>query len=276
MKRYQILIIPGILAICVIAAVSMLLGSGEKNLASIQTEGAGWEVKQKETASRMMEVPIILYHDIDGKGAFSVDSATLRKHFEFFRDNNIKVVPLSDFLSRMDNPKPYDGRVLVITFDDGYKSMYTKLMPLVDEFHYPITLFVYTDNVREKAEKAITWDELRELQAHGIDIQSHTLSHPDLLKLSAEGTASSRSQIFREIYFSRRIIEARMGKPVGYLAFPFGRYDLDIVRCAMDAGYTRVFSTDYGSNVVTRNNYSIRRHHIKRNYTINDLAEIIK
>lgn len=276
MKRYRILIIPALLAAGLIAAVSVMLGSGENDIVTVKTGENGWEVKKQETASRLLEVPIILYHDIDGKGAFSVDSATLRKHFEFFRDNGITIVSLSDLLERLDNPRPYEGRTLVITFDDGYKSMFTKLLPLVDEFHYPVTLFVYTDNIREKAEKAITWDDLKTLQAHGIDIQSHTISHADLPKLEAAGTDAARGQLFRELYYSRKLMAARMGKPVDYLAFPFGRYDLETVRCAMEAGYKRVFTTDYGSNVVTRNNYCIRRHHIKRNYTLNDLAQIIK
>ncbi|MGL4370998.1 MAG: polysaccharide deacetylase family protein, partial [Spirochaetota bacterium] len=68
----------------------------------------------------------------------------------------------------------------------------------------------------------------------------------------------------------------KMGKPVEFLAFPYGKYDLDCVQYAMNAGYTHVFTTDYGSNVVTRNNYCLRRHHIKRNYSINMIKEIIQ
>lgn len=275
MKRYAILIIPVLLAALVISAVSVLLG-GSRSADDLGSGAAGWTVKEKEESSRLLEVPIILYHDIDGKGPFAVSSAMLRSHFEYFRDNKITVIPISELFDRMNNPRPWDGRTVVVTFDDGFKSMYTKLLPLVDEFRYPVTLFVYTDNVREKGEKIITWDDLRTLQQHGIDIESHTLSHADLTKLDDAGSADAKSQIFRELYYSRLLLSRRLGKPVDYLAFPYGRYSTRIVRYAMDAGYTRVFTTDYGSNVVLRNNYCIRRHHIKKNYTLKDLAAIIQ
>ena len=181
MKRYAIFIIPVILAASVITAVTVLLG-GPRDTGELGSGDAGWTVKEKEESSRLLEVPIILYHDIDGKGSFAVTGKTLREHFEYFRDNGITVVPLSDLLDRMSNPRPYGGRTIVITFDDGYKSMYTKLLPLVDEFHYPVTLFVYTDNVRDEGDRIITWNELRTMQAHGIDIESHTISHADLTK----------------------------------------------------------------------------------------------
>jgi peptidoglycan/xylan/chitin deacetylase (PgdA/CDA1 family) len=275
MKRYAILIIPSALALCVIAAVTILLGV-PRETAQLGSGDTGWTVKEKEESSRLLEVPIILYHDIDGKGPFAVSSAMLRSHFEYFRDSNITVLPLSSLLERMNNPRPYTGRTIIITFDDGYKSMLTKLLPLVDEFHYPVTLFVYTDNVRDKAEKIITWDDLKLLQSHGVDIQSHTISHADLPKLDEAETAQSKAQLFRELYYSRLILEKRLGKPVDFLAFPYGRYSNQVIRYAMDAGYSRVFTTDYGSNVVLHNNYCIRRHHIKKNYTIKDLSAIIE
>lgn len=275
MKRYMILLIPVLLGAGIIAAMAALLGSSGNRM-EMASGDAGWKVKETENVTRILEVPIIFYHDIDGKGSYAVDSKTLRSHFEYFRAHDITVVPLSDLLERMDNPRPFKGRSIAITFDDGFKSMYTKLLPLVDEYHYPVTLFVYTDNVREKGEKVITWSELKILQAHGIDIQSHTISHADLTKLHEAGTAEAQGKLFRELYYSRRLLAQKMGKPVDFLAFPYGKYDTDIVRYAMEAGYTRVFTTDDGPNVVTRNNYCIRRHHIKKNYTIEDLSAIIR
>lgn len=233
-------------------------------------------VKDNETVSRLLEVPIILYHDIDGKGAFSITSKQLREQFAYFRDLGITVVPLSDLIDRLENPRPYDGRVIVITFDDGYKNMYLKLLPIVKEFGYPVTLFVYTDFVNDKGKKAIHWDELREMQRNGIDIQCHTKSHPDLPKLLENDTPESREKVYKELYLSRIYIESKLGKPVDLIAFPYGRYDLKTIQLAYFAGYRRVFSTDYGSNIVTRNNYCLRRHHIKRNYSLATIEKIIK
>jgi len=90
------------------------------------------------------------------------------------------------------------GRTVAISFDDGFQSMYTKLLPLSREFNYPITLFVYTDNVYSRAEKSITWRRLRELDAGGVTVESHTISHADLVRLYARNTQESRKKIFDE------------------------------------------------------------------------------
>ncbi|HNX60022.1 MAG TPA: polysaccharide deacetylase family protein, partial [Spirochaetota bacterium] len=182
MKRYRILIIPMIIAPVLILAVFLIARPAETKIAA-PSSSQELRVKENEAVSRLLEVPIILYHDIDGKGAFSITSKQLREQFAYFRDHGITVVPLSDLIDRLENPRPYDGRVIVITFDDGYKNMYLKLLPIVKEFGYPVTLFVYTDFVNDKGKKAIHWDELREMQRNGIDIQCHTKSHPDIPKL---------------------------------------------------------------------------------------------
>lgn len=235
-----------------------------------------WTVKETESISRLLQVPIILYHDVDGKGPFSVTKETLHTHFEMFRSKGYTVVPLKDLIERFKDPQPFSEKSIVITFDDGYKNMYVKLLPLVREFKYPVTLFVYTDFVYSKSTKSITWDELNEMQNDGIDIQSHTMSHPDLPALSKEISPESKEKLYRELYLSRILLEAKLNKTVDLLAYPFGRYDLDTIQLARYAGYTRVFSTDDGSNFVSYNNYCLRRHHIKRSYSLKMVESIIE
>jgi peptidoglycan/xylan/chitin deacetylase (PgdA/CDA1 family) len=276
LKHYRIFIIPIISAAFVIFIVVFIMRQSNAERTTMENANERWSIKQKETFSRLLKVPIILYHEIDGKGPFSVTFETLQSHFEYFKENNITIVPLSDLISRLDNPRPYEGRVLVITFDDGYKNMYKKLLPLNREYNYPITLFVYTDFVSEHGTKAITWDELREMQKGGIDIQCHTQSHADLVKLAVKDTEESRSKLFRELYLSRKKIELQLGKPVDLLAFPFGYYDTKTIQLAQFAGYRKVFSTDEGSNPVSYNNYCLRRHHIKNSFTLDTLSKIIE
>jgi len=185
------------------------------------------------------------------------------------------LVGLDELGARLEARDGREDPVVAITFDDGYKNMYAKLLPIVRDYGYPITLFVYTDFIREKSTKALTWSELREMQQNGIDIQSHSISHPDLVKIAAKDTPESREKLYREFYLSRKLIELKMGKPVDLFAFPFGYYDTKTIQCASLAGYRRVFSTDEGANPVSRNNYCLRRHHIIKNYPLNKIIKII-
>jgi peptidoglycan/xylan/chitin deacetylase (PgdA/CDA1 family) len=235
-----------------------------------------WLHKDKEIKSRLLAIPILLYHNIDGKGPFSIDAKTLREHFQLIRDRGIRVIPLHELIQRLEHPVPYRDKVIVITFDDGYGSLYTKLLPLAREFGYPVTLFVYSDNISLKSTKNLTWDRIRYMDRMGIDIQAHSISHADLTQLSKKNDPASRKRLFEEIYLSKRILELYIGKKVDFYAFPYGRYDLNTIDLTQKSGYRRVFSTDYGSNIITRDNFCLRRQHIKSSYSLNYIDNLIR
>jgi peptidoglycan/xylan/chitin deacetylase (PgdA/CDA1 family) len=233
-----------------------------------------WEYKKKEAYNRLLATPIILYHNIDGKGAYSIRLEDLRAHFQMLKDQDISVISLSGLMSRLENPVKFDKKSVVISFDDGYSSMYTKLLPLAKEFGYPVTLFVYVNAVSENGK--MTWEMLRKLDREGVDIQCHSISHEDLERLSGKNTPESREKMFSELYVSKQIFELYMNKKMKFFAFPYGRYDLKVVEASKNAGYLRVFSTDYGSNLITNNNFCLRRHHIKSNFTLDYVKKIIQ
>jgi hypothetical protein len=137
MKNIYILVIT--LSLSLGAAIFLYLDDGD----AFSQGRMIWLHKDKEVKSRLLAIPILLYHNIDGKGPFSIDAATLREHFQLIRDRGIRVIPLRELVQRLEHPAPYTDRVIVITFDDGYGSMHSSLLPLVREFGYPVTLFVY-------------------------------------------------------------------------------------------------------------------------------------
>jgi peptidoglycan/xylan/chitin deacetylase (PgdA/CDA1 family) len=270
MKSIYILV--GSLLVSLILAV--ILYSDDPDMTV--TGRISWLHKDREATTRLLAVPVLLYHNIDGKGPFSIDAATLREHFQLIRDRRIRVVPLRELVERLENPVPYRERVIVITFDDGYGSMYDTLLPLSREFGYPVTLFVYSDMIYRRSSKNLTWDKLRQMEKQGIDIQSHSISHKDLAELSRSGDLAARKSLYEEMYLSKKILELYLGKKIDYYAFPFGKYDLNIIDLASYSGFRRVFSTDYGSNIITRDNYCLRRHHVKSSYSLSYIDSIIR
>jgi peptidoglycan/xylan/chitin deacetylase (PgdA/CDA1 family) len=235
-----------------------------------------WLHKDKEIKSRLLAIPILLYHNIDGKGPFSIDAETLREHFQLIRDRGIRVIPLRELIQRLEHPAPYTDKVIVITFDDGYGSMHSKLLPLVREFGYPVTLFVYFDNISMRSSKNLTWERVRAMDRQGIDIQAHSITHADLTELSKQNDPAARKRLFEELYLAKRMLELYMNKKIDFYAFPFGKYNLAIVDMAYKSGYRRVFSTDYGSNFISRDNFCLRRQHIKSSYSINYIDNLIR
>jgi len=271
--------LPGaLLGVLVAAACASLawLYFGGAGAGDIVRRDMAWKKKNEEAISRLLAVPLLLYHNIDGRGEYSLDYDVMEAQFRLLADRGIGVVTMDDFVKRLENPRPYDKKVAVISFDDGYLSMYTRLMPLLAGFGYHVTLFVYTDNVYQSARRNITWRQLREMQDHGFDIQSHSLSHADLVRVLGKGDRESRHRLYEEIYLSKRVLELYLGREVRYFAFPYGSYNLELVDMCKNAGYARVFSTDFGPNIITRNNYCLRRRHIKSDYSLEKVSELVE
>jgi peptidoglycan/xylan/chitin deacetylase (PgdA/CDA1 family) len=143
------------------------------------------------------------------------------------------------------------GRLLHVTFDDAFRSLALAL-PLLDRLGLPVTVFAcpaYADggralDVAELARDAAVyqrelqtmgWDELRGLAERGVEVGSHTLTHPHLTRL---GDAELREELTE----SKGRLETELGRPCPLLAYPFGEEDARARRAARGAGYTAAFA----------------------------------
>jgi peptidoglycan/xylan/chitin deacetylase (PgdA/CDA1 family) len=119
-------------------------------------------------------------------------------------------------------------RAVVLTFDDGYRSVYDVAFPALARRGMTATVFLIAggngagredDRLPPFAGRpTVSWAEVREMDQAGLEIGAHTLTHPDLTRLTA-------TQIASEVLESRARIEDRLGVPVSSFAYPFGRYD---------------------------------------------------
>ncbi|HOM09476.1 MAG TPA: polysaccharide deacetylase family protein [Spirochaetota bacterium] len=250
-----------------VLVVSLYIGVYYKTDTYIENEKEVYRAIAHKNITRLHKVPILLYHNINGKGPYSLPFDKLKNQFTQLQNNGIKVISLQQLESHIDEHNPFGEKVISITFDDGYYSMYTMLMPMARSMSYPVTLFVYIDAIAMGGTKNLTWKKLQIMQNNNIDIQCHSHSHADLVKLYNQGTLESRYALYREIYLSKKILELYLDKTIDYFAFPYGRYSIELTELCKDAGYKRVFSTDYGPNIVTRDNFCLRRHHVKSNYS---------
>jgi peptidoglycan/xylan/chitin deacetylase (PgdA/CDA1 family) len=268
-KRYSIQIT--IILVSFFVSAVIFLDSSDFRIFS----NPAWSYKENEIRSRLLEIPILLYHNIDGRGVYSVSLEKLRSHFQLFREKGVKVLRLTELVNRLENPRPFNSRGVVITFDDGFISMYSKLLPLAREFNYPVTLFVYTDFISSRGKKTMTWKLLREMDRDLVDIQVHSKSHADLTEIIESSSSDRYQRLYEEIYLCKRVTELYLDKKVRFYAFPYGRYNLSLVELSRNAGYHRVFSTDFGPNIVTRNNFCLKRHHILNTYTLEYIEGLV-
>jgi peptidoglycan/xylan/chitin deacetylase (PgdA/CDA1 family) len=139
-------------------------------------------------------------------------------------------------------------RALAVTFDDGYRSNLTLGLPVLRQLGLPATVFVPTAHVgterpmswpgieewsgteHEQELIPLSWQELRELQGHGWEVGSHTVTHPHLPALDDAALA-------RELASSKQECERELGTPCRTLAYPYGDHDDRVAAAAAEAGY---------------------------------------
>ncbi|HYH01486.1 MAG TPA: polysaccharide deacetylase family protein, partial [Bacillota bacterium] len=187
----------------------------------------GPEAQAGKSVSNNLFVPIVTYHRVleIPSNELDITPARLEEHFRFFRENGYHPITASQLLDWQKYPDMLPDKPLVITFDDGPKSNYTKVFPLLKKFGWAATFFVYPKVIAEQSVTQLTWEELQEMAAAGMDIQSHTLTHPYLSKVSASGSENYFIWLDRELRESKRIIETRLHRKVDLLAYPYGWYN---------------------------------------------------
>jgi peptidoglycan/xylan/chitin deacetylase (PgdA/CDA1 family) len=191
-------------------------------------------------------VPILVYHRF---GPIAADSMTVttpvfEKQLEWLRVNGYEIIPLRTVVDAIRGIAPLNiGHAVVITVDDGHRSVYTDLYPIIVRYRFPVTLFIYPSAI-SNASYAMTWEQVAEMARTGlVDVQSHTYWHPNFhrekLRLSPD-----RYKAFVEMQLvrSRTVIAEHVKRPVDMLAWPFGIYDPDLEKAAADAGYVAAFT----------------------------------
>ena len=173
---------------------------------------------------------------------------------------------------------PASQKVVVITFDDGYADNYWQAYPILREHEFPATLFVasglmdrhepmpryVTGTVQH--DRGLSWNEIRTMQAGGIEIGAHSMTHADL-------TALSLADARREIAGSKRQIEQETGRAVSAFAYPKGRLNAQVVRLVREAGFMSGCSEHVGANQPGEDLYRLRRTEISGFDTIEDFEK---
>jgi peptidoglycan/xylan/chitin deacetylase (PgdA/CDA1 family) len=168
-------------------------------------------------------VPVLCYHRIGSVGGkMAVSSANFAAQMEWLVKNNYRVLKLGQLGPYLDGQQALPPRSVVITFDDGYESVYRFAFPVLKKLGLPATMFVYTDFLG--AGDALTWPQLQEMSASGLmDIQSHSKTHRNLIERTAGETDDRYARnIEQEVVFPRDMLEKRLNTPVRHFAYPYG------------------------------------------------------
>lgn len=120
------------------------------------------------------------------------------------------------------------------SFDDGFK-LDMKVADILEEYGVRGIFYVVIDWIGEPG--FLTWDQIKELEARGHKIGSHTMSHPPDLKMLFE------EELFYEISNSKDVLEAVLNHPISSFCYPRGRGDARVRATVAQAGYAEARAT---------------------------------
>ena len=215
-----------------------------------------------------MRVPILLYHRFGPIVAdrMTVTTLTFESHLQYIKNKNYTIIPLRHLVNYyLGKRSSLPSQSLVITADDGHKSVYTEMFPLLRKYHIPVTLFLYPSAI-SNASYAMTWNQLKEIKESGLfDFQSHTFWHPNFKEERKRlKPAEYEDFVEKQLKKSKERLQRELDVKVDMLAWPFGIYDEWLIKKVTEAGYVAGFTMERRHTSPSENMMALPRYLIAR------------
>jgi peptidoglycan/xylan/chitin deacetylase (PgdA/CDA1 family) len=216
------------------------------------------------TAEGYQTVPILCYHRFSSScdSPLCMPAAVFEQQLRYLKQNGYRVIGPEALIDFLDYRKAIPQKAVMISIDDGYRSLYNVAYPLLKKYGFTATLLIYIDYVGV-SKKAITWDQLRELKREGFTIGSHSIAHSDLSKQKeGEDKKAYLSRLKREIFRSKQIIDEKLDQDTLIFSYPFGRRNQTVISLSRQAGYRIGVTVDRGGNPFFADPFVVKRDQI--------------
>ncbi len=195
-----------------------------------------------------VRVSVLGYHDFSEtlpETAMRIRTSKFRQQMETIRQLGITVISLEDFVAWKKGEKQIPEKSLLLTFDDGWKSVYTDAFPILREFGYPFTLYLYKNYV-DGGGKALTTPMIQEMVAAGATLGSHSVSHPypiTVKKFRKKGPDAYDAFLRKEMGESKRFLESKFAvKVTTYCLSRRLSHTEEMFPLGKEFGYTHCFT----------------------------------
>jgi len=216
-----------------------------------------------------------MYHKVNDipDNPVTVSTSLFDEQMAQLRELGYLAVGLDAVVAHYTRGEPLPPGATLITFDDGYRDNLENALPVLRKHGYPAVLFVPIGHVGESRplpheerltaqgirNRTMDWGELRELEAEGVRIECHGISHRPVAALELDEAA-------REIVVSKLRLEEALGRPVKAFAYVKGSeahykpVHLSLVR---QAGYELGFTSVSGANGPRSDRFRLRRYNVE-------------
>ena len=194
-----------------------------------------------------VRVSVLGYHDFSESRPVSdmlIRTSKFRKQMQAIKDLKLNVISLDDFMQWKAGEKDIPDRSILITIDDGWKSVYTDAYPILKEFGYPFAVYLYTNYI-DVGGRSMTSAMIKEMQANGCTIGSHSVSHPSpgtVKSKQREDKGAYEKYLHNEYGKSQEILKAKFLTPIDTYVYPGGHFDPDMFPIIDQYNYKYLFT----------------------------------
>lgn len=208
-------------------------------------------------------VTILLYHKFNEPRSptTSISTELFERHLRFLRDNNYNVITPLELYDMLEGEKPVPPRTVLITIDDGYRSVYTEAYPILKKYKFPFLIFLYMEAITRYPD-FMTRRQIGEmLQDRNVFWGNHSYSHarfarwPEGLKNKEVYMKWIKSDHERSIRAFKRLI----GHRPYFFAYPYGEYNREYYDIIKSEGYQLAFTQDPAPANKNTNPYLVPR-----------------
>lgn len=217
-----------------------------------------------------MKVPILLYHEIIPdeaalarvdvrKRPYCLTRAQFQEQMTYLNENNFKTIRLHELVEALEREELPEERSVVITFDDGCLSDFKEAYPVLKRLGQRAVFFVTAGAVGNPG--MLNWEQIKEMLDGGMEIGSHTLTHPFMTDLDED-------ELKYELAESKRVLEEHLEREIDLFSSPTGYHHGALGKIARLLGYRGVCISQIGVIDLWTDLFALQRLTLKRQHSL--------
>lgn len=186
-----------------------------------------------------MKIPILYYHEVvpEGQGYTyqKIEEEEFEQQLNYLKEHGYTAISFAEVeAGNVNVEKP-----VIITFDDGFRTVYRYAYPLLKKYGMKATLFLSPKYIDENDGYYLSWDMVREMKAQGVaELASHTYSHIDV-------RAVDRAALLTEFKKTDASIARETGVQSSVICFPYGIFNFRVLRTLKAYGNYRYYVASF-------------------------------
>jgi peptidoglycan/xylan/chitin deacetylase (PgdA/CDA1 family) len=228
-------------------------------------------------------IPILMYHSISDRAQprfrkFSLPPMRFAEQMAYLAQRHYTPLTISQYVSARTTGSRLPELAVVLTFDDGFADFYTEVLPVLRRFGWTATLYVSTayasgtsrflQREQEAGRLMLTWEQLSEISAGGIECGAHGHRH---LQLDVIPSANARA----EITHSKAVLEAKLNRTIESFAYPYGYYRPAVQQLVREAGYRSACAVRYAMSSASDDLFALSRLIVPGDTSLHQFAKLL-